>query len=185
MPPCMATPFYTSQLKTRLENDLPKRRTPYCTQHLVPLEQVPRVDPVGNVGEVLAPAVGHDHAAARLEAPQVARDLGAEELGRVERGHVAVVGQQLLGVLGEAVAATSTAEAEAAAATILRKRLSVQLLFERLHETSAVAEKPLMGFRLPSGIVVLRGAQNRACVVRDLKKSAGIGVGVPAVDMQF
>lgn len=53
---------------------------------LIPLEQIPRVDLIGHVGQVVAPAVGNDHVAAGLEGRQVARDLAPEELGRVEGG---------------------------------------------------------------------------------------------------
>lgn len=60
----------------------------YARPILVPPEQIPRVHLVRDVGEVVAPAVGHDHAAAGLEALEVARDLGAEEVGGVERGLV-------------------------------------------------------------------------------------------------
>ena len=55
---------------------------------LVPLKQIPRVDLVRHVRELVAPAVGHDHVAACLEGLQVVRDLGAEELRRVQRGLV-------------------------------------------------------------------------------------------------
>lgn len=53
---------------------------------LVPLEQIPRVHLVRDVGEVVAPSVGHDHAAARLERLEVVRVLGTEESRRVQRG---------------------------------------------------------------------------------------------------
>lgn len=56
--------------------------------NLVPLEQVPRAHLVCGVGEVVAPAVGHDHAAARPEHLEVVRDLGTKEVGRVQRGLV-------------------------------------------------------------------------------------------------
>lgn len=52
----------------------------------VPLEQVPCVHLVRDVGEVVAPAVGHDHAAVRLERLEVVRDPGTEKIGRVQRG---------------------------------------------------------------------------------------------------
>lgn len=55
-------------------------------ENLAPLEQVPRVHLLCDVGEVVAPAVGRDHAAARLERLEVVRDLGTEEVGRVQRG---------------------------------------------------------------------------------------------------
>ena len=55
---------------------------------LVPLKQIPRVDLVRHVRELVAPAVGDDHVAAGLEGLQVVRDLGAEELRRVQRGLV-------------------------------------------------------------------------------------------------
>lgn len=42
---------------------------------LVPLEQVAGVDLPRHVGEVVAPAVGHDHAAAHLERIEVVRML--------------------------------------------------------------------------------------------------------------
>lgn len=51
-----------------------------------PLEQTPRVHLVFDVDEVVAPVVGHDHTAARLEHLEVVRDLGTEEIGRVQRG---------------------------------------------------------------------------------------------------
>lgn len=54
--------------------------------NLVPLEQVPRVHFLGDFCQVITPAVGHDHAAARLERLEVVRDLGAEEVERVQRG---------------------------------------------------------------------------------------------------
>lgn len=53
---------------------------------LVPLEQVPRVHLARDAEEVVAPAVGHDHAAARLERIEVVRDLGTEKIGSVQRG---------------------------------------------------------------------------------------------------
>lgn len=53
---------------------------------LIPLEQIPRVDLIGHVGQIVAPAVGHDHVAAGLEGRQVVRHHAAEELRRVERG---------------------------------------------------------------------------------------------------
>ena len=40
----------------------------------------------GHVGQLVAPAVGDDHVALRLEGRKVVRHLGAEEPGRVERG---------------------------------------------------------------------------------------------------
>ena len=52
---------------------------------LVPLKQIPRVHLVRHVRELIAPAVGHDHVAAGLEGLQVVRDLGPEELRRVQR----------------------------------------------------------------------------------------------------
>ena len=55
---------------------------------LVPLKQIPRVDLVRHVRELVAPAVGHDHVAAGLEGLQVVGHLGAEELRRVQRGLV-------------------------------------------------------------------------------------------------
>ena len=55
---------------------------------LVPLKQIPRVDLIRHVRELVAPAVGDDHVAAGLEGLQVVRDLGAEELRRVQRGLV-------------------------------------------------------------------------------------------------
>lgn len=53
---------------------------------LIPLEQIPRVDLFRHVGQVVAPAVDHDHVAAILEGRQVVRHHAAEELRRVERG---------------------------------------------------------------------------------------------------
>lgn len=55
---------------------------------LVPLKQIPRIDLVRHVRELVAPAVGDDHVAAGLEGLQVVRDLGTEELRRVQRGLV-------------------------------------------------------------------------------------------------
>lgn len=55
---------------------------------LVPLKQIPRVDLVRDVRELVAPAVGDDHVAAGLEGLQVVGHLGAEELRRVQRGLV-------------------------------------------------------------------------------------------------
>ena len=55
---------------------------------LIPLKQIPRVNLVRHVRELVAPAVGDDHVAAGLEGLQVVRDLGAEELRRVQRGLV-------------------------------------------------------------------------------------------------
>ena len=63
----------------------------------------------------------------------------------------------------------------------LRKRLSIELHFKRLGEIPAIAEKPLMGLRLPASIIVLGNAQNRAYVVRHLEKSASIRIGAPIV----
>ena len=55
---------------------------------LVPLKQIPRIHLVRHVSELVAPAVGDDHVAAGLEGLQVVRDLGPEELRRVQRGLV-------------------------------------------------------------------------------------------------
>ena len=55
---------------------------------LIPLKQIPRVDLVRHVRELVAPAVGDDHVAAGLEGPQVVGHLGAEEIRRVQRGLV-------------------------------------------------------------------------------------------------
>lgn len=55
---------------------------------LVSLKQIPRVDLVRYVRELVAPAVGDDHVAAGLEGLQVVGYLGAEELRRVQRGLV-------------------------------------------------------------------------------------------------
>ena len=55
---------------------------------LIPLKQIPRVHLVRHVRELVAPAVGDDYVAAGLEGLQVVRDLGAEELRRVQRGLV-------------------------------------------------------------------------------------------------
>ena len=55
---------------------------------LIPLEQIPRVDLIGHVGQVVAPAVGDDHVAAGLEGRKVVRHLAAEELGRAQSGLV-------------------------------------------------------------------------------------------------
>ena len=55
---------------------------------LVPLKQIPRIDLVRHVRELVAPAVGGARVAAGLEGLQVVRDLGREELRRVQRGLV-------------------------------------------------------------------------------------------------
>ena len=55
---------------------------------LVPLKQIPRVYLVRYVGELVAPAVCDDNVAAGLEGLQIMRDLGAEELRRIQRGLV-------------------------------------------------------------------------------------------------
>ena len=55
---------------------------------LVPLKQIPRVNLVRHVRELVAPVVGDDRVAAGLEGLQVVGDLGAEELRRVQRGPV-------------------------------------------------------------------------------------------------
>lgn len=62
---------------------------------LVPLKQIPRVYLVRHVRELVAPAVGYDHVAAGLEGLQVVRDLGPEELRRVQRGLVDTTGTPL------------------------------------------------------------------------------------------
>ena len=51
-------------------------------------EQIPRVHPVCNIGQIVAPTVNHNHIALGLELVQVVRYLGPEELRRVERGLV-------------------------------------------------------------------------------------------------
>ena len=56
--------------------------------HLVSFKQVACIDLVRHIRELVAPAVGDDHVAAGLEGLQVVRDLGAEELRRIERGLV-------------------------------------------------------------------------------------------------
>ena len=58
----------------------------------VPLEQVPCVHLVRDVGEVVAPAVGHDHAAARLERLEVVRDPGTEKSGASSVGSYTTTG---------------------------------------------------------------------------------------------
>lgn len=58
------------------------------SSRLVPPEQISGVHLVSNIRKVVAPAVGHDHAAARLERLEVVRDLGTEEVRRVQRGLV-------------------------------------------------------------------------------------------------
>lgn len=55
------------------------------SENLVPFEQTPRLHLARDAGEVVAPAVGHDHAASRLERLVVVRDFGTEEIGRVQR----------------------------------------------------------------------------------------------------
>ena len=57
-------------------------------ENLVPLEQAPRLHLARDAEEAVAPAVGHDHAAARLERLEVVRGLGTEEVGRVQRGSI-------------------------------------------------------------------------------------------------
>ena len=52
---------------------------------LVPPEQIARVDLLGYIGEVIAPAVGDDDVAAALEGIEVACDLGAEEVAAAVR----------------------------------------------------------------------------------------------------
>ena len=86
---------------------------------------------------------------------------------------VSLARQHLLGIPKRSAATVSTGG--------LRKRLSIELLFKRLSEIPAIAEKPLMGLRLPASIIVLGNAQNRAHVVRHLEKPAGIRIGVPIV----
>ena len=53
---------------------------------LVPLKQIVGIHLVRHVLELVAPAIGDDHVAAGLEGLQVVRDLGHEELRRVQRG---------------------------------------------------------------------------------------------------
>lgn len=55
---------------------------------LVPLKQIPGINLVRHVRELVAPAVGDDHVAAGLEGLKVVGHLGAEELRRVQRGLV-------------------------------------------------------------------------------------------------
>ena len=55
---------------------------------LVPLEQVARVHFVGDIGQIVAPTIGHNHIALGLELGQIVRDLAAEELRRIECGLV-------------------------------------------------------------------------------------------------
>lgn len=55
---------------------------------LVPLKQIPRVHLIRHVRELVAPAVGDDHVAAGLKGLQFVRDLGVEEIRRVQRGLV-------------------------------------------------------------------------------------------------
>ena len=62
---------------------------------LVPLKQIPRVHLIRHVRELVAPAVGDDHVAAGLKGLQIVRDLGAEELRRVQRGLVGLHGHAL------------------------------------------------------------------------------------------
>lgn len=64
------------------------RQTCAIPSPLVPLKQIPRVNLVCHVRELIAPAVGDDHVAAGLEGLQVVGHLGAEELRRVQRGLV-------------------------------------------------------------------------------------------------
>lgn len=62
---------------------------------LIPLKQIPCVHLVRHVRELVAPAVGDDHVAARLEGLKVVGHLGAEELRRVKRGLVGHHGHAL------------------------------------------------------------------------------------------
>lgn len=55
------------------------------SENLVPFEQIPRLHLACDAGEAVAPAIGHDHATSRLERLVVVRDLGTEEIGRVQR----------------------------------------------------------------------------------------------------
>ena len=86
---------------------------------------------------------------------------------------VSLARQHILDIPKRSAATASTGD--------LRKRLSIELLFKRLGEIPTIAEKPLMGPRLPASIIVLENAQNRAYVVRHLEKPAGIRIGVPIV----
>lgn len=52
---------------------------------LVPLKQIPRIDLICHVRELVAPTVGDDHVAASLEGSRVVGHLRAEELWRVQR----------------------------------------------------------------------------------------------------
>ena len=54
-------------------------------KRLIPLEQIPRVHLVCNIGQIVALTVGYDHIALSLELVQVVRYLRAEEFRRVER----------------------------------------------------------------------------------------------------
>ena len=62
---------------------------------LVPLKQIARVHLIRHVRELVAPAVCDDNVAAGLEGLQVVRDLGPEELRRVQRGLVDYHGHAL------------------------------------------------------------------------------------------
>ena len=64
----------------------PRAENQTIWENLVPLEQVPRVHLVCDVDEVVAPAVDHDHAAARLKRLEIVHDLESEEIGGVQRG---------------------------------------------------------------------------------------------------
>ena len=50
-----------------------------------------------------------------------------------------------------------------------------------IERSSGDCRKPLVGFRLPAGVAALGDAQNRAYVVGDLKKPAGIRVSMTIV----
>ena len=51
------------------------------SENLVPFEQIPRLHLARDAGEVVAPAVGHDHATSCLERLVVVRDLGTKKSG--------------------------------------------------------------------------------------------------------
>ena len=71
---------------------------------LVPLEQVARMHLVSHVGQIIAPAVGHNHVALGLELGQIVSDLAAEELRRGRCGLVDHHGRALgLGALHDAL----------------------------------------------------------------------------------
>lgn len=81
----LSTPINTPRTQLRF---LFRLRPPSAGRSapLVQLKQIPRIDLVRHVRELVAPAVGDDHVAAGLEGLKVVGHLGAEELRCVQRG---------------------------------------------------------------------------------------------------